>query len=68
MRLLRLKEVCKTTGLPRSSLYEAIKCGEFPVAVRISRRSVAWNSDEIASWMDTRPPANNKRCSVSCTA
>jgi len=58
MRLLRLREVCDKTGLSRSSLYVAIKRGEFPKSVSIGKRSVAWKSTDIDAWIESRPLAN----------
>lgn len=42
------------TGLPRSSLYAAIKARRFPKAVQIGPRSVAWRSDEVEAWINAR--------------
>ena len=57
MHLLRLWQVCAQTGLSRSALYEQIKKGLFPKAVRISTRSVAWRSTDIDSWIGSRQHA-----------
>jgi len=54
-RLLRFKEVVVITGLPKSSLYEAISRGEFPKPVKIGNRSVAWKSSEVYFWVESRP-------------
>ncbi|MDM3871818.1 AlpA family transcriptional regulator [Porticoccus sp. W117] len=58
MRLLRIKEVCSATGLPRSSVYEAIKKGAFPKPVQLTQRSVAWRSNEVQEWIESRPLAS----------
>jgi len=55
MHLLRLKKVCDKTGLSRSSLYVAIKQGEFPKPVSIGKRSVAWKSTDVDAWIESRP-------------
>ena len=55
MHLLRLKKVCDKTGLSRSSIYEAIKRGEFPKSVSIGKRAVAWKSTDIDEWIESRP-------------
>ena len=50
-RFLRLKKVTEATGLPRSSVYEVMKCDpSFPKPVRISARAVAWLEEEIIEW------------------
>ena len=52
--LLRRPDVQQRTGLSRSSLYNLIKEGRFPRPVQISDRSVAWVSDDIDVWINTR--------------
>jgi len=53
-RLLRLPEVKSRVGLGRSAIYDQIKRGLFPAPIHLGARSVAWASDEIASWIDAR--------------
>jgi prophage regulatory protein len=53
--LLRLGQVEQATGLKKSAIYAKIKNGEFPVAVRLGSRSVAWRSDDIQEWIDGLP-------------
>lgn len=57
MRLLRIDEVRTLTGLSRSSLYEAIKQGRFPPAVKIGLRAVAWKASDVEAWIAARPAA-----------
>lgn len=58
MKLLRRKAVCAMTGLSRSTLYAAMKKGEFPKAVAIGKRAVAWRSDEVEAWIEERCSKN----------
>jgi prophage regulatory protein len=53
-RLLRLSEVKYQVGLGRSAIYEQIKLGKFPAPVNIGPRAVAWPSDQIDAWIDSR--------------
>jgi len=53
-RLLRLPEVKQQVGLGRSAIYEQMKRGNFPIPVHIGARAVAWPSDQIADWIDSR--------------
>lgn len=62
--LLRLAQVEKATGLKKSSIYEKIKTGGFPAAVRLGSRSVAWRSDEIQNWIEERPRARQEEVKV----
>ena len=55
--LLRLPQVEATCGLKKSAIYIRIKEGTFPVPVRLGPKSVAWRSDEVSQWVDSRPRA-----------
>ncbi len=59
-RFLRLPEVKHAVGLGRSAIYQKVKEGDFPAPVSLGARAVAWLSDEIAAWMDTRVEASRK--------
>lgn len=52
-RLIKKPAVLAETGLSHSSLYLAIKKGEFPPPVRIGKRSVAWRKSDIEQWINS---------------
>ena len=52
--LLRLPAVESTTGLKKSSIYARIKEGSFPAPVKLGVRSVAWRSDALSEWIESR--------------
>ena len=52
MRLMRRREVETMTGLGTSSLYRAMRAGDFPVAVKVGPSAVRWRSDEIEAWLE----------------
>ena len=52
--LIRLPAVCRKTALKRTQLYELMKRGDFPRAIRLSLRSVAWVSTEVDEWIRNR--------------
>jgi len=54
-RFLRMPEVIRLIGLKKSAIYQKVGVGEFPSPVSLGSRAVAWKSDEIQNWMDTRP-------------
>ena len=56
-RLLRLPEVLRLCGLSRSAVYDLIANRDFPPAVRIGARTVAWRHSEVQQWIATRPRA-----------
>lgn len=52
LRFIRLKEVLAICGKSRSSVYEAIKRGEFPAPIKLHGRSSAWIKSEILQWAE----------------
>lgn len=54
IQILRLPEVCKTTGLGRSMIYQLEAERRFPARVRIGIRAVGWVEKEIQSWLAER--------------
>jgi prophage regulatory protein len=54
MRLLRIHEVTRLTGLSRSSVYKQVRLKNFPDGVKITDRSTAWSSSEIENWIAGR--------------
>lgn len=58
IRFMRLPEVLALCGKSRSSIYVAIKKGEFPAPVKLSSRSSAWMRSEIAAWTESRVNAS----------
>ena len=52
--LLRRPQVETITGLSRSTIYRLIAEAKFPAPIRLTERCVAWPSDQIASWVDSR--------------
>lgn len=51
MRIMRLKEVMKTTGLGRSTIYKYISEGQFPEQISLGARAVGWVDSEIDDWV-----------------
>ena len=49
-RFLKLPAVIALSGKSRSSIYAAIKDGQFPAPVHIGARAVAWTSTSIEQW------------------
>ena len=64
--LLSRAEVERLCGLSTSSLYRAMRQGHFPEPLRIGVRAVRWRSDEIASWIETRPRASGIVGTAAC--
>ena len=49
-KFMRMPAVIEATGKARQTIYDNMKAGTFPKAVRIGPRSIAWVADEIAAW------------------
>lgn len=54
-RLVRLPAVKRKVGLGKSSIYAGVKKGTFPKPVKVGPRAVAWHSNEIDEWVESRP-------------
>jgi prophage regulatory protein len=52
--LLRRKAVEQKTGLSRSTIYRKMADGTFPQPVQLSEKAVAWRSDDIAAFIESR--------------
>ena len=57
-RLLTLKEVERHVGLKRSTIYERMRAGKFPLPLKISPGAVRWLQSEIENWMTAHPRSN----------
>jgi prophage regulatory protein len=53
-RVLRLKEVCKVTGLGRSYIYQLQADKQFPHSIKIGTRAVGWLDGEVREWLEGR--------------
>lgn len=51
---LRLDDVTRITGVPRSTIYDLMKRGLFPEQIKLSERMVAWSAAEISDWQQQR--------------
>ena len=53
-RILRLEEVESKSGFKRAHLYNLMRAGKFPKALRLGVRAVGWDSVEIEQWIAER--------------
>jgi prophage regulatory protein len=53
VRFIKLREVLTICGKSRSSIYAAIKNGNFPAPVKLGQRSSAWIKSEVLQWAQT---------------
>ena len=52
--ILRKARVLALIGIGNTSLYEAIKRGDFPAPVKLGVRAVGWRRSDIENWLDSR--------------
>ena len=58
VKILRLKEVQRMTGLSRSTIYAEIAKGRFPRQVKLTgARSVGWYESAVIEWIESRQKA-----------
>ena len=62
-QFLRLPTVLEKTGLSRTLTYELIQREQFPKAIKLTERSVAWCSEEVDLWME-RKIKNSKKLEI----
>jgi excisionase family DNA binding protein len=53
-RFIRLAEVCRLTGLSRSTIYNMLQAGQFPNSVRVGARAVRWRLAAVNAWLGGR--------------
>jgi len=51
MKVLNLTQVKQLVGRSKSSIYSDMKRNRFPKPIRLSKRRVAWEEQEIAPYM-----------------
>jgi prophage regulatory protein len=50
--LLPLADVENIAGFKKSKIYKMMADGEFPLPVRLGKRSVRWKSSSLNSWIN----------------
>ena len=61
IQVLRLPQVCKMTGLCRSSIYQMEAEKRFPRRIKIGSRSVGWIESEVQNWLRRRIESDRSR-------
>ena len=58
--LIDRQEVERRVGLTRSTIYDAMRRGEFPLPLKVGPKAVRWRSSEIEAWVESRPLATGE--------
>jgi prophage regulatory protein len=54
IEIIRLPQVCKMTGLGKTTIYELELTNRFPKRIKIGIRAVGWLNAEIKEWLAKR--------------
>ena len=54
MKAIKLPRVREITSLSNATIYRLIKQGTFPKQIKLSKRTVVWNMDEIDNWLQEK--------------
>lgn len=56
--LIDLKEVCRRTGLGRTTIQTKILAGTFPRRVKVGDRATRWSAKAVEQWIQDRIAAS----------
>ena len=59
-RILRRSQVEEQIGLSRSSIYQMMSEGAFPLPIKLGKRAVGWSEVEINDWLASRQRIEQK--------
>ena len=51
VRILRLPDVCRVTGLGCSMIYQLEADRHFPSRIKLATRAVGWIEEEVQAWL-----------------
>jgi len=54
IRFIRLPEVSRRVGLPKSTIYKLMADGDFPRSVKPTPRTSVWLEEEVDGWQQER--------------
>ena len=50
-RFIRMKDICRRTGLGKSTIYRQIAAGDFPQGHSVLGRYRVWLERDVSAWM-----------------
>ena len=60
-RILRRHEVESQIGLSRSSIYQMMSDGDFPLPIKLGKRAVGWRQQDLNEWLSNRVSSVRRR-------
>ncbi|WP_445425212.1 helix-turn-helix transcriptional regulator [Alishewanella sp. HL-SH06] len=67
MQLIRLPEVLKMVPVGKTTWYSMVNRNEAPAPISLGARAVAWDREEIESWIRAKKAGNNDQRDRSST-
>ena len=60
-RILRRHEVESQIGLSRSSIYQMMSDGDFPLPIKLGKRAVGRREQDLNEWLSNRESSERRR-------
>ena len=57
LEILRVKDVMRSLGVGRTSLWRWRQQGKFPAPLQLGDRAIGWRRADLETWLANRPPA-----------
>ena len=61
LKIYRITEVCRITGLRPSTIYKQIRLGLFPPGIKLTNRSTGWSNELLDDWLRAKVNAGTKK-------
>ena len=55
IRVLRIAEVIRLTGLSKPTIHRKVKDGSFPAPIKLGTQAVGWRTADLVKWIESRP-------------
>ena len=66
MNIIRSHELCRKTGLSRTTIWRLERAGRFPSRLQLGENSVGWLEQEVQAWIESRPRGLNQYQAEEC--
>lgn len=54
LKIHRIKDVCRITGLKPSTIYKLVRERSFPKPIQLTARSTGWPSNLVEAWLNEK--------------
>ena len=56
-QILRIRDVCRATGLARTTIWRLERERCFPAHCKLGKRAIGWFASEVSEWLESRKRA-----------